>query len=81
MRKYLSFVHWIAIAVLIIAWIVIGIHLANVKHFFTSLGNEFFTSSGKQFLTLFGNEFFTLPGKEFFTSRQVAGKAGRYLVN
>ena len=66
-----------------------GYSTANVKHFFTLLGNEFFTPSGKQFLTLSGNEFFTLygkqfftsPGKEFFTSCQAAGKAGRYLVN
>ncbi len=50
--------------------------LANVKHFFTSLGNEFFTSFGMQFFTLYGKEiftsygkqFFTLSGKEFFTS-------------
>ena len=50
--------------------------LANVKHFFTSLGNEFFTSYGKQFFTLYGKKIFTLfgkqiftfPGKEFFTS-------------
>jgi hypothetical protein len=49
---------------------------ANVKHFFTSLGNEFFTSYGKQFFTqygkkiftLFGKKIFTFPGKEFFTS-------------
>lgn len=49
---------------------------ANVKHFFTSLGNEFFTSYGKQFFTLYGKKIFTLfgkqiftfPGKEFFTS-------------
>ena len=34
MRKYLSFVHWIAIAVLIIAWIVIGIHLADNNYDF-----------------------------------------------
>ena len=48
---------------------------ANVKHFFTSLGNEFFTSFGKQFFTLYGKEIFTslgkqsftLPDKEFFT--------------
>ena len=40
---------------------------ANVKHFFTSLGNEFFTLCGKQFFTLSGNEFFTLYGKQFFT--------------
>ena len=51
-------------------------HDANVKHFFTSLGNEFFTSYGKQFFTLYGKkiftlygkQFFTLPGREFFTS-------------
>ena len=39
----------------------------NVKHFFTSLGNEFFTSFGKQFFTLYGKEFFTSFGKQFFT--------------
>ena len=33
---------------------------ANVKHFFTLLGNEFFTSFGKQFFTLSGKEIFTL---------------------
>ena len=49
---------------------------ANVKHFFTLLGNELFTSYGKQFFTLYGKkiftlygkQFFTLPGREFFTS-------------
>ena len=41
---------------------------ANVKHFFTSLGNEFFTSYGKQFFTLYGKDFFTLYGKQIFTS-------------
>lgn len=41
--------------------------LANVKHFFTSLGNEFFTSYGKQFFTLYGKKIFTLYGKQFFT--------------
>ena len=49
---------------------------ANVKHFFTLLGNDFFTSYGKQFFTLYGKkiftlygkQFFTLPGREFFTS-------------
>ena len=40
---------------------------ANVKHFFTSLGNEFFTSYGKQFFTLYGKDFFTRYGKQFFT--------------
>ena len=32
---------------------------ANVKHYFTSFGNEFFTSFGKQFFTSFGKEYFT----------------------
>ena len=40
---------------------------ANVKHFFTLLGNEFFTSYGKQFFTWYGKMFFTLYGKQFFT--------------
>ena len=42
-------------------------YAANVKHFFTLLGNEFFTSCGKQSFTLYGKEIFTSPGKEFFT--------------
>ena len=40
---------------------------ANVKHFFTPLGNDFFTLYGNQIFTLYGKEIFTLFGKEFFT--------------
>jgi len=40
------------------------------------------TLYGKDFFTLYGKQFFTLSGKEIFTfSCQVAGSAGRYLVN
>ena len=42
--------------------------LANVKHFFTYLGNQNLTWCGKQYFTWYGNEFFTLVGKQFFTS-------------
>jgi hypothetical protein len=45
----------------------VALAFANVKHFFTSLGNEFFTSYGKQFFTLYGKKIFTLYGKQFFT--------------
>jgi hypothetical protein len=41
--------------------------LANVKHFFTSLGKIFFTPYGKEFFTSFGKQIFTLYGKEFWT--------------
>ena len=41
--------------------------IANVKHFFTLLGNEFFTSYGKQFFTPYGEDFFTRYSKQSFT--------------
>ena len=40
---------------------------ANVKHFFTSLGNEFFTSLGNEFFTSYGKEFFTPACKKLLT--------------
>jgi len=40
------------------------------------------TLFGKDFFTSYGKQFFTLPGKEIFTFPcQVAGSAGRYIVN